>query len=743
MVRSESILEYAMPRQHLTRPVSQPIADAPASSVQVPTPTAQLAKDYMEVSQGIAQALFRAEAKRNGQAEQASGQGKDEPVQRKTGFEVELDVPAYIEPPDEFKPVLSGEALLPAEEVAVQSFLAGGLIYGHKYGLDTDGMYHLTADHNAFSRKHHLLYTALQQAGKVTAGFFPPMTNLEYVTAPFEEFSADTIDDVGTAITNHATATTVTAKSGGQGAIGAPARALKTGVPVAALKKLVGDVPDLRSKIDALNTAVSGNAYFQQSSGLLPSEIAEYFELARTDILSRGHLETALEKSGTSKADYDLLDEQGQKTIMDQSSVPEFVDRNPQDYAKSALLGASARTVDNLTFPGDRAEAVAQARGFLILCAQYYLGSLLDGYSDYTGGTTKNRVSMLSRVKLHEAREALNAEGKQVLTEVWTAHKATFLAKAEEYATGIAHRGKLKVGEASGDVLGGDAKSSLDNIMAGTEAVVVLPGRQLEVEEVDDDILVNDGQKLIAMEDRDVGKKLLATEKGAANIGQVFAKRWQQMYGLRQKSLTDPAKQMLLDYKALGLEKLSNLMDAAKYQLPETDVGELQTKLSLLHPIILNPSLLDEVKVGELVGNFATIDDLRLELAGKELPQQKRLVVDYLYNNVRTDVRARMQTKINTADSQQARTERHASITHTLASGVKGKITGRGDFKPDIIEDSGEFYIHVNGQLAELLKVGDYCAYTYSAQRKYLFGYEASVCKKLRFDSLGGVAVWE
>lgn len=697
----------------------------------------------MDVSQGIAQALFRAEAKRKSQTDQAGGQDKDEPLQRKTGFEVELDVPAYIEPPDEFKPVLTGEALLPTEALAVQSFLAGGLVYGHKYGLDADGMYHVTADHNAFSRKHHALYTALHQAGKVTAGFFPAMTNLEYVTAPFEEFSADTIDDVGASITHHATATATTAKSGDQGAIGAPARSLKTGMPVAALKKLVGDVPDLHAKIDNLNSAITGSAYFQQSSGLLPSEIAEYFEMARTDILSRGHLETALEKTGTSKTDYDLLDVEGQQAVKDHSSVPEFVDRNPQDYAKAALLGASALTVEQVTFPGDRAEAVAQARGFLILCAQYYIGSILDGYKDYTGGTTKNRVSMLSRVKLHEAREALNDDAKQILTQVWTADKVAFFAKAEEYSTGIAHRAKLKVGEASDEVLGSDAKLSLNNIMAGTAAEVVLPGSQLPVEDVDDDALVNDGQKLIAMEDRDVGKKLLATEKGAANIGQVFAKRWQQMYGLRQKSLTDEAKQMLLDYKALGLEKLSNLMDAAKYQLPETDVDELQTKLNLLHPIILNPSQLNEVKVGELSGNFPTIDQLRLDLADKELAQQKRLVVDYLYNNVRADVRTRMQTKINTADSQQKRTERHASITFTLGSGVKGKITGRGDFKPDIIEHSGEFYIHLHGHLAELVKVGDYCAYQDGDQRKYMFGYEAGVCKKLRFTSLGGVGVWE
>lgn len=731
-----------MTRLHLSRSAHQPVVQPSAANVQPAPPTARLLQDYVALKQGIVQALFRAEDRRKRDTHAKTGPDSEAPVQRKTGFEVELDVPAYIEPPDEFKPVLTGEPLLQAEELAVQSFLTGGLIYGHKYGLDADGMYHLTADHNAFSKKHSALYMSLKDAGKLTAGFYPPMTNLEYVTAPFEEFSADTIDEVGTSITNHATATAATAKSGAQGAIGAPARNLMTGVPKAALKKLVGDVPDLHNKIDALDSAISGNAYFQQSSGLLPSEIEAYFEMARKDILDRGHLETALTKTGTTKAAFDLLDEHGQKAVLDQSSVPEFVDQNPQDYAKAALLGASARTLDALTFPGDRADGVAQARGFLLLCAQYYIGSLLDGYRDYTGGTSKNRVSMLSRVKLHEAREALSAEGKQVLAEVWGTDKATFFAKGGEYANGIAARGKLTKGKASGEVLGSDAKDSIDKIMAGTEAPVVLPGRQLPVEDVDDNSIVNPGQKLIAMEDRDVGKKLLKPEKSADNIGQVFAKRWRQMYGLRQQSLTPETRQMLVDYKALGIEKLSNLMDAAKYQLPESDVEALQEKLNLLHPIILDPSTLTEIKVGLLTAQFANIDTLRLDLVGKEVPAQKRLVVDYLYNDVKTDVRARMRTKIDTADSQQARSERHASITYTLSSGVKGKISGRADFHPDITVDSGDFYIHLKGDLAELFDVGNFCAYTDGVTTKFLFAYEAGVCKRLRFDSLGGARVW-
>jgi hypothetical protein len=72
-------------------------------------------------------------------------------VQRKTGFEVELDVPAYLHPPEARRPKLKPSVALSRQErVAIEAFLGGGLIYSQAYGVHPHGHYHLTADHSGF-----------------------------------------------------------------------------------------------------------------------------------------------------------------------------------------------------------------------------------------------------------------------------------------------------------------------------------------------------------------------------------------------------------------------------------------------------------------------------------------------------------------------------------------------------------------------------------------------------------------
>jgi hypothetical protein len=161
-------------------------------------------------------------------------------VQRKTGFEVELDVPAYLHPPQARRPKLKPSVALSNEEkFAIEAFLGGGLIYSQPYGVHPLGYFHLTADHGGFQSSHAEVVNMMVKNGFVVEPFFfRAMSNLEYVTPPFDEVTPTVMAPIAVSPQEHAVATAEKAALPDAAAIPAPAVDLFTGVPVAALRKL-------------------------------------------------------------------------------------------------------------------------------------------------------------------------------------------------------------------------------------------------------------------------------------------------------------------------------------------------------------------------------------------------------------------------------------------------------------------------------------------------------------------------
>lgn len=669
-------------------------------------------------------------------------------AQCKTGFEIEMDVPAYMEPEDGKKPVLTGEDLLDQEEKDIQSFLAGGLKYGYKYGMDQDGFYTMTADHNAFSRKHSAFITKLHQAGKVQAFFYPGMTNIEYVTPPIEEATPDLFNDIGQAIQDHASNTATRAKSGQTRDITAPARALKTGVPKAALKKLVGDSQQLKSEIDTLSDAITGNAYYQQTSGLLPSEIQDFFDKAVEDIYDNASLELSLERSGLSQDQYEELSDLGQKQIRKFANRADVKEHKKREYAKAAMLGAASSTANSLEFP-DNADAndAKQARGFFTVAAQYYLASQLEKYRGLYGGTSKNKVAFLSRVRLHQVRGALSPGAINLVTYVWgnNTRKQVFYTRANHFATYIrtaAGLNQLASNETNSEVLTADPQAELDKIMAGTLATHVAPGQSIDPEDVEDGTMTIDGQKMVPMEDRYMSSKMTLQDRDSGNIASVLRSRWEQIYGVRDESYSVASKQQIAEYRQLGLDKLAAMMSAAEYQLGTDPYNAIQGKLTALHPILLDPTSLDPNKVNELNNEFPDIDQLRLNLANGQLQEKKQRVATYMTTKVQAAIRTAIATKRQTDDSDNARNAAHASFEFNFA-GLKGRATGRTTFTPTIKESNSNYFVIYNEKPKLIFNVGGTAAYRVDENTvKPVRAFVAGAGKSLRFASLGGNLVW-
>ncbi len=616
-------------------------------------------------------------------------------IQMKTGFEVELDVPAYIEPPANRRPTLMpSEELTTAEERDIQAFLAGGLEYSYVYGAHPRGYFHLTADHSGFQTPHFELIDALVEKKLVHKFFHRPMSNLEYVTPPFEEISHLALQDVADAIQDHAGATATAAKQGQKSAIGAPARGLFTGVPVSALNKLVGNDVDLRAKVGQLTNKIKATTYLQESIGALPSEMFNLFKKGASDILNTTRTQLALRKAGLSEDQIDQLKESDTKTIGFGALAKIYKTRyvNMMVLLKSVSLAEAVRLKEDT--PGEFIEPI---RGYLALVGQYLIASHLDQHAGYIGQTTpKNRVPYLSRIALYQARDALPPKATHHLSASWQQARGDFFGaagkKAGEIITGANLEKDAKESSSDRTVFGlQDAEEAVDRIVQGEETYAVSTGSLIGLDETED--VKVPGEKLIVLEDRSLDMKLLEKEKRPENIAATIMKRWRranynrlvtvgkESYNGRVKDLGDGLIKIRLMQNALEVGFNKMLADKAK---------EMKDLVAIAEPILRDPTSLDAVLAAKLEktfdgitkfqGRVATITKGRVAAKEKIAPVVNAFFVRFFT----TFVEAAVGEAIMAQDSEERRTAQHEIVK--ISEFFEGESRSAGHFEPKIEE---------------------------------------------------------
>ncbi len=218
-------------------------------------------------------------------------------VQRLAGMEVELRIPFYGNGHgvgvDNASFISPNEATLNGgERQAIVDFLYGGLAYGLSYGAVATE-YDISADHTGWLQTHWALRSHIDGTHITDPGDKPSMSNLEYRTEALEErdsASQARMASIADHIKTHAQDAAAKGVGGVSTNLNAPVAALQTGIPVAALRKLlVNDAPGL-ALFDTMNNALDPSLYFQTTVGTLPSEVPTLFNEAAADIEARNPL---------------------------------------------------------------------------------------------------------------------------------------------------------------------------------------------------------------------------------------------------------------------------------------------------------------------------------------------------------------------------------------------------------------------------------------------------------------------
>jgi Domain of unknown function (DUF4157) len=211
-------------------------------------------------------------------------------VQRLVGFEVELSVPSFGQHDTTGLNPVGGRA--PAADLG--AFFHGGFPYAATV-MNEENLTILT-DHNSLARRVRVLHSVLSElTGSdgnpvVTGPIASSMSNLEYVTAPFDEMApgsdaavkkvADRIDEHVEAIFQQKPQDNVFPVPGSPIA--------GTGTPLAALREWLG--PDLfgnakvQSAVKAFQADIKAEMYLQATLGVLPSGLPSLYSFQADDV---------------------------------------------------------------------------------------------------------------------------------------------------------------------------------------------------------------------------------------------------------------------------------------------------------------------------------------------------------------------------------------------------------------------------------------------------------------------------
>ncbi|WP_018667081.1 hypothetical protein [Bacteroides gallinarum] len=184
----------------------------------------------------------------------------DTPVQRSIGFEAELCVPTMNKPQND------------DAESKINTFLKGGVGYGVPLG-QIDKNIRLTSDHNNLANTHIDIRKALIKQG-YTVPKLEPMTNLEYVTDPFNELDSSKDCEIDQAIENIANHTkSLFNNDVDSKMIPIPNSSYYTGIPKGELEtKYNGKI---NNEISNFQTSIKDSYYIQATAGIIPSAVRD------------------------------------------------------------------------------------------------------------------------------------------------------------------------------------------------------------------------------------------------------------------------------------------------------------------------------------------------------------------------------------------------------------------------------------------------------------------------------------
>ncbi|WP_328360506.1 DUF4157 domain-containing protein [Streptomyces sp. NBC_00445] len=211
-------------------------------------------------------------------------------VQRLVGFEVELSVPSFgAHATTGLNPV---DGRQPAPELG--AFFHGGFPYAATV-MSEQNLTILT-DHNSLARRVRVLHAVLAElTGSdgnpvVTGQLASSMSNLEYVTAPFDEMAPGSdaaVKKVAERIDEHVNA--IFRQDPVHNLFTVPGSPMAgTGTPLAALKAWLGpdlfDHPKVQTAIAAFQSDIKAEMYLQATLGVLPSGMPSLYSFQANDV---------------------------------------------------------------------------------------------------------------------------------------------------------------------------------------------------------------------------------------------------------------------------------------------------------------------------------------------------------------------------------------------------------------------------------------------------------------------------
>lgn len=488
-------------------------------------------------------------------------------IQRLTGFEVELHVPAYSTASAFRQPNIlkTDQALSGGERTAIKNYLGGGLKYGRNYGIDPNDYYDITADHGPYKGFHANLIRELGAAGYIETPFiYNNMTNLEYRTPPIEERTAGSdalVNNIADAVKAHASNTATKATQDGSQAIIAPAQDLKTGFPETAFKKLTHDDNGaLSTAVDAAKTNIQPFVYYQANSGVLPSEIPALFEQEARDIW---------ELAGTNNQRGNVV-MKGRVYVLTGA------------YRVGADMTADVTELLGFDAAGDLKPII----GWLTLLTQYLMAYNLELSNYDSGGTAKNLVGFLSKTRLHETGQALPARLRPVGdgTETglkWKTLLERLLVKVTTFD--VATKAGVTANEGRHRVLA-NPSVWLENIRKGLPSGEVNTGRPLGLDDGQENLLPKltiEGQQAIPLEERFSPIRLTAEEQTPDTIDTTLKADWRKAVDRRRQSTVapqgDPSKTAIGMHAKIYQHKIDIPKLIAKAHGYGIDVGAFRT----------------------------------------------------------------------------------------------------------------------------------------------------------------------
>ncbi|KOX35681.1 hypothetical protein ADL06_06405 [Streptomyces sp. NRRL F-6491] len=396
-------------------------------------------------------------------------------VQRLVGFEVELSVPSFGQHPTTGLNTVGGRA--PGADLG--GFFHGGFPYAATV-MSEENLTILT-DHNSLARRVRVLHAVLSEltgdGGQpvATGQLASSMSNLEYVTAPFDEMAPGSdaaVKKVADRIDAHVDA--IFGRNPKENAFTVPGSPVAaTGTPLAALRDWLG--PELfgnakvQSAIRAFQNDIKAEMYVQATLGVLPSGLPSLYSFQANDVSHESRRAPGKEHIADGWRDA-------------AAAINRAVPRLRSDVVPKLLPG-----LDN----GDQAALT----GTLALGLSYAVGSaMIEAGVRGPTASTKNAVPFLLKLaNLGGIRRAATTDAlrEKVVGQDVLQHLAAWL-HSEVPETGVAHwqgllaRYPANTPNPAGPAYGhgatgvGNTAQMLDSLLNGTEDFpVIAPGKAL------------------------------------------------------------------------------------------------------------------------------------------------------------------------------------------------------------------------------------------------------------------------